>query len=208
MAQETKSSGSTTIFGIIIGIALMCGGAYLHSIHAFQSIEGPLESAGVPLQIGTTISVAGVFLILFPVINAFFINPLMTAINDRNRELENTFSEAEGLRKEMSDMKAAYEKRIGDTEAEAREKIQAQLKEAQELRTQLMSDAAAAKEHLISQAQEEITREKEKIMTELRVEVANLALGATEKLIGENVTNDTNKKLVQEFIEKAEVPSK
>lgn len=208
MTQETKSSGSTTIFGIIIGIALMCGGAYLHSIHAFKSIEAPLEHAGIPLQIGNTISVAGVFLILFPVVKSFFLNPLMTAINERNFELEKTFSEAEGLRKEMTDMKTAYEKRISDTEAEAREKIQAQLREAQDLRTQLMADAAAAKEHLISQAQEEISREKDKIMTELRVEVANLALGATEKLIGVNVTNEANKKLVQEFIDKAEVPTK
>ena len=205
---EKKPSGSTTIFNMIIGIALMVGGGYLNSQGTFKSIEEPLEKQGIPLSFGITISVIGVFLILFPVVQSFFLNPLMTAINERNRELENTFSEAESLRKEMGDMKSAYEKRISDTEAEAREKIQAQLKEAQDLRTQLMADAATAKEHMISQAQEEISREKDKIMNELRVEVVNLALGATEKLIGANVNNDTNKRLVQEFIEKAEVPSK
>ncbi|MBL8059711.1 MAG: F0F1 ATP synthase subunit B [Chthonomonas sp.] len=205
---EKKPSSSTTAFKIIIGITLMLAGGYLNSQHTFKSIEEPLAAQGIPLTFGNTISVIGVFLILFPVLNSFFFAPLMTAINERNRELENTFSEAESLRKEMGDMKSAYEKRISDTEAEAREKIQAQLKEAQDLRTQLMADAATAKEHMIAQAQEEISREKDKIMNELRVEVVNLALGATEKLIGENVNNETNKRLVQEFIEKAEVPSK
>jgi F-type H+-transporting ATPase subunit b len=204
---EKKSSAGTTIAGIIFGAALMVGGWYLYKEKTFAAIEGPLAEQGVPLALGKTIAVLGVFLILFPIIRVFFIDPLAQAINDRNRELERTFSEAENLRKEMSDMKTAYEKRITDTEAEAREKIQAQIREAQDLRTQLMADAAAAKEQMISQAQEEISREKERIMNELRIEVVNLTLGATEKVLGQNVDSDANRRLIAEFIEKAEVPA-
>ena len=210
MAQEVekKQSGSLTPFMIVLGLALVFGGGYLSNNHTFSSIEKPLEEQGIPLQIGVTLSVIGIFLILFKVITPFFITPLADAINARNSELEKTFSEAESLRKEMGDMKSAYEKRISDTEADAREKIQAQIREAQDLGTQLKADAVKVKEQMISQAQEEISREKDKIMNELRIEVVNLTLGATEKILGQNVTNDTNKRLISEFIEKAEVPGR
>ena len=206
--EQAKKSGSTTIFNIIIGAALMVGGWYLYKQGTFKGIEQSLEQMGIPLLIGKTISTVGVLLILFPVIKSFFITPLADAINDRNRELENTFSEAESLRKEMSDMKLAYDKRISDTEADAREKIQAQVREAQDLGAQLRADAVTVKEQMIAQAQEEISREKDKIMNELRIEVVNLTLGATEKILGESVSNDANRRLVAEFIEKAEVPGR
>ncbi len=205
---EKKSSAGTTMFGIIIGAALMVGGWYLYKEKTFAAIEGPLEAQGVPLALGKTISMIGILLILFPVIRSFFIDPLAQAINDRNRELEKTFSEAETLRHEMTEMKTAYERRILDTEADAREKIQSQIKEAQDLRVQLMADAATAKEQMISQAQEEIGREKDRIINDLRVEVVNMTLGATERVLGQSVDSDTNRRLIAEFIDKVEVPGK
>jgi len=205
---EKKSSPMTPMFGIIIGALLMVGGWYLYREKVFAAIEGPLEAQGVPLALGKTISMIGILLILFPVVRSFFIDPLAQAINDRNNELERTFSEAEKLRQEMSEMKNSYERRILDTEAEAREKIQAQIKEAQDLRVQLMADAALAKEQLISQAQEEIGREKDRIVNELRIEVVNMTLGATERVLGQNVDSESNRRLVAEFIDKVEVPGK
>lgn len=203
---EKKSSGGTTIAGIFIGTVLMVAGWWCYKNGVFAAIEKPLEAQGIPLALGKTISVMGVLLILFPVVRSFFIQPLADAINARNRELERTFSEAEELRAEMNKMKSDYEKRIVETETEAREKIQAQIREAQDLRTQLMAEASAAKEQLVAQAQEEISREKDRLLNELRIEVVNLTLGATEKVLGANVDSDANRRLVQEFIEKAEVP--
>lgn len=60
---------------------------------------------------------------------------------------------------------------------------------------------------MIAQAQQEINLSKDKLMIELRTEVANLTLSATERILGENVDSAKNRKLVAEFIEKAEVPS-
>ena len=42
-------------------------------------------------------------------------------------------------------------------------------------------------------------------MNELRLEVVNLTLAATEKLLGENMDSDKNRRLVQDFIDKVEV---
>jgi len=166
-----------------------------------------LKGQGIPFEPGKTVSVIGVFLVLFPVVKLFFLNPLTDAISQRNTELETTFADAEQLRAQMQTMRSDYEQRLAATEAEARSQIQAQIKEAQELRQSLMAEASARAEDLVKKAQEEIEGEKQKVLSEIRSEVVNLTLAASERLIGENMDTDKNRKLVAEFIDKVEVPS-
>lgn len=202
MSTETKSS--SPIPGIIIGIAAMVGGTYLAGQPPMPFIEG-LAKQGIPLNPGETIAVIGVFLILFPVIKFFFINPLSEAINHRTTELEKTFSEAEDLRTEMTKMKTEYEQRLAATEADARAQIQAQIKEAQNLRQTLMGEAASKADELMRKATEDIESERNRVLNDIRVHVVDLTLKATEKVLGENMDSDKNRRLITDFIDKVEV---
>jgi len=204
MSNEQKSSGSP-IAGIVIGILLMVAGTYLSVNGTFAAVQEPLEAQGILLDLGKTLATIGVFLILFPVIKSFFIQPLNDAINERNSNLERTFTEAENLRAEMEKMRADYDRRLAESEASAREQIQAQIREAQNLRTQLMSEASTKADQMLQQAQAEIEAEKAKVIVELRTHVVDLALAAAEKVIGENMDNDRNRKMVDDFINRVEV---
>lgn len=207
MSQSPKPGGFNFV-SLIIGIVMMVGGMYL-SLNMPESMKTSLDALakqGVPLDPGKTIAAIGVFLILFPVMRTFFFGPLDEAIGNRTRELEQTFSEAENLRSEMTSLRNDYETRLTRTEEEARSQIQAQVKEAQALSQQLRAEAAAQAEELKKNAAAEIAVERDRVMRDLQLSVVNLTLQATEKLIGENVDSDKNRKLVQEFIEKVEVP--
>jgi len=46
------------------------------------------------------------------------------------------------------------------------------------------------------------------VLAEVRLHVADLSLQATEKLLNENVDNDRNRRLIDEFIATAEVPGR
>jgi F-type H+-transporting ATPase subunit b len=204
MAYDPKIMSPKIAVAMVLGAGLMVGGTWL-SKNWHPDFLVSLEEQGIPLDLGKTVAVIGVFMLLFPIIKFFFLNPLMESINTRNSELENTFSEAENLRQEMSKMRTEYEQRLAQTEAQARETIQAQIREATQLRQQLMAEASAKADELVRKAQEEIALEKDKVLTQLRLEVVNLTLGATEKILGASVDDEKNRKLVQEFIEKAEV---
>lgn len=206
MASEQKSSGGFPIVTIIIGLALMFGGFYVSKNVHIGFIE-QLRETGIPLDPGKTVATIGVLLILFPVVKFFYLNPLADAINARTQSLERTFSEAEDLRAEMTRMKADYEQRLVATEASAREQIQAQIREAQQLRTQLMAEAHAQADEFKRKAQEEISIERDKALAQVRLNVVNLTLNATEKLLGESMDDDRNRRLVQEFIDREEALS-
>lgn len=170
-----------------------------------QSWTTPEMFKGLGLDLAMTITNVGLFLIFAQVINTYFYSPLKEAMDARNGELEKTFGEAEDLRTEMTKMKSDYEARLAATEADARTKIQAQIKEAQTLRQTLMSEAASKADEFLKKAQDEIEQEKVRVMTEIRVSVVDLTLKAAEKVIGENMDSDKNRRLVTEFIEKVEV---
>jgi F-type H+-transporting ATPase subunit b len=154
------------------------------------------------------VAAIGVFLILFPVIKSFFLKPLQEAIDQRTHSLESTFADAENLRAEMAQMKSDYEKRIIQTEEDARNQIQSQIKEAQDLRTQMVNEANARVEEMQRKAREEMEAERNKVLAEVRLHVADLSLQATEKLLNENVDNERNRRLIDEFIATAEVPGR
>lgn len=196
--------------GIILGAVFTVVGsqmAFKHQPEAIYKFTEDLTKQGIPLDLGKTVATIGVFLILFPVVKSFFVNPLSEAINGRAAELESTFSEAESLRAEMASLKTGYEKRLAETEAQAREQIQAEIRRAQELRAQLEADARQRADDYLKKAQEEIDIEKNRVITDLRIHVVDLTLGATEKILGENVDSERNRKLVNEFIDKIEVPA-
>ncbi|MBX3117549.1 MAG: F0F1 ATP synthase subunit B [Fimbriimonadaceae bacterium] len=204
MANTNKSSAASTWIGIIVGAALAVGGFWV-SKNWHPDFLDTLKHQGIDIDPGKTVSAIGVLLFLFPVVRTFYIVPLKEAIEGRTAELEKTFSEAEQLRVEMSTMKSEYENRIVETEAAAREQIQAEVKRAQDLATQLRAEASSQIEEMKRSATDEVARERDKAIRELQLHVVNLTLGATEKLLGENVDSEKNRKLVEEFIEKVEV---
>ncbi len=189
----------------IIGLILAVGGFWVSKEVKLSFLE-TLASQGILLDFGKTISAIGVFLILFKVIDVFYFTPLRESIQGRTTALEATFGEAESLRSEMTQMKTEFEARLAQTEAEAREKIQAQIREAQEMRTQLMAEATQKADQFLKRAQEDIARDKEQALTEIRQKVVTLSLQATEKLLQDNVDNERNRKLVDDFLAKVEVP--
>jgi len=164
-----------------------------------------LEQLGLNLR--TALVQMGAIVLMFPALDSLFLKPLREGMSERSRKIEETYNEVEGLRQQMNTMRSEYEQRLVATEAEAREQIQAQIREAQNLRTQLMAEASAKADELVKKASEEIEAEKSRVMIALRTEVVNLTLTATEKILNENMNDDRNRRLVEDFIKTVEVPS-
>lgn len=206
-STDSKQSSGSPIVGIVVGVILMVAGTYsaAHEEQFFPFQKGLREGQHLELNLGMTIATIGVFLILFPVIKTFFLVPLQTAIQERNSNLEATFSEAEELKAEMQKMRSDYERRIATTESQAREQIQSQIKEAQNLRSTLMEEATAKTQALIAQAEQEIAAERDRLIGDLRSQVVDLALSAAEKVVRENMDTDRNRRMIEDFISRAEV---
>ena len=197
--MKKNDSGINPWMFVILGIALVfIGGTVM------KDMDAPILE-GIDLHLGKLVSNMGIVLIWIQGIKKFFYEPLSEAIQNRTKELESTYSEAENVRSEMNQMKSEYEARLAKTEAEAREQIQAQVRSAQEFRQKLMDEANDKAADLMKKAEENIAQERDKVLNELRVQMVGMTLQATQKLIDKNVDNDVNKNLVEEYIKELEV---
>lgn len=195
-----RGASSNGPIRLVAGIILFVASIFLQTLPFNEALKSneliKLFDLNIPVIVGTI----GLILILWSTIEQFYTGPLWKIINERNSAIESTFTEAEALKAEMQQMKTEYEQRIAKTEADAREQIRAQVAEAQELRKTLMAEAAAKADEFLEGARRDIENERNKALADIRVQVAQLSLGATEKLLLENMDNDRNRKLIDEFL--------
>jgi hypothetical protein len=100
----------------------------------------------------------------------------------------------------METLKADYEARLAAIEAEGRERINNMVKEAQSIRDQVINDASARSKEMIARAEQEIAREQELAFQTIRQQVVDLAMGAATKVIGDNLDESRQRRLIDEFI--------
>lgn len=140
-------------------------------------------------------------ILLVVLLKKFFFQKVLAFLDERQKNVEDTIEQMAADRRSMEAARSDYERRLADIEAEARERIQGAVKEAQHLREQIITDSRAQGETLIQRAQEEINLEKQKALVELRNEVADLAVGAAGKILGRNLDNQAQRDLIHGFID-------
>lgn len=134
--------------------------------------------------------------------------PIQDIIDARRNEVEGTYSAAEEDRKKAAELKAEYEKHMAEVEAEMRAKITEAAKEGQALREDILAEARQKAEQVMARADEEIGREKDKAVLEIKTRVADLAVGAAGKLIEERMDDEKHRQLVGQFIDQLDGAAK
>ena len=140
------------------------------------------------------------FVILLVVAKKMVFDPIGKVVTERDSDISGQYDRLESAQREMEALKSDYESRLTAIEAEAREKIQTAIKEAQAARDQILSDANQKSHEIVSKAEAEAERAKEQAMTELRMRIVDIAVGTTRRIIGESISADRQAALVDEYI--------
>lgn len=144
------------------------------------------------------------FLLVLLVFWRFLWGPILGIIDARRDEVEGHYSAAEENRKAAAELKADYEKHLANAEAEMRAKITEAAKEGQALREEIVAESRKQAEQVLARAQDEIGREKDKAVLEIKTRVADLAVSAAGKLIEESLDSAKHRQLVDKFIDDLE----
>ncbi|HEX5323950.1 MAG TPA: F0F1 ATP synthase subunit B [Capsulimonadaceae bacterium] len=157
-----------------------------------------LHNLGIDLPL-LIVQVFG-FIILLILLNKFVYKPIFGILEERQQDIKNTYDKLDQDRAEMEKIRRDYEQRLAGIEAQAREQIQAAVKEAQELRAGIISDAHKQAEALIEKGRGESERERQKAFLEMRQQIADLAILAAGKVVGESLDAQRHRRLVDDFI--------
>jgi F-type H+-transporting ATPase subunit b len=140
------------------------------------------------------------FLVFFVLIWTFAFKPVSRMLADRRDRIEQGLQDAEQARRDRQSAEAERLATLAEARREANDILARAQRVAQETRD---ADIAATREELErmrDRATGEIEAEKARAIAELRGEVTELALAAAGRVVGESMTDERQRRLVQEFL--------
>jgi len=143
------------------------------------------------------------FLILVGVLTKFLYKPTIAMFDRRKATIKQTLENAEAINK-RADMKLDnYNKRIARVEDEAREIIKNSKIKAEAQAKTIIDDAREEAVAMKAAAQAEIERERQKARSDMRNEIAALAMLAAEKIIERELQSTGQDEIIDGILEQA-----
>jgi len=175
--------------------------------HASTQAKGDAHSSGNPLlQFDPGVGIWSIitFVLLLIILRKFAWKPIIDSIDERDREIKSSMEAAEQARNESKKIADEQKAMLSQSKAEAAEIVAEAKKTAEDFKRRLEQSAIEEKTFIIKSAEAEISAMKESAIAELKQTVAELAIGAAEKLLEEKLDAERSTKLVDQYIEKIE----
>lgn len=163
----------------------------------------PLASGGsflVSPSLGLMIWTLLAFLATFFILRRFALPKIQEGLDRRQHAIEESIDAADHTRREADKLLEEYRERLREARGQA-EQIVSRAQHAGEVHEQeSLSEAKRKREELMEQTRRDIEQETQRAIQEIRREVTNLTVLATEKVTRKTLTDEDQKRLVDEAL--------
>jgi len=122
------------------------------------------------------------------------------ALDRRQKAIEESIDDASRIRKEADEILAEYRERLREARGQADDIIDRARKAADAHEARAKEDAKANREQLMEQTRRDIEVETRRAIEEIRAEVADLTVMATEKLTRKTLTEEDQRRLLEDAL--------
>jgi F-type H+-transporting ATPase subunit b len=143
-------------------------------------------------------------LILFILLRIFLFKPINKMKADRTRTIQDNLDSAEKAKAEAEELRQQYEDSISEAKEKANQIIMKAHEDAESERTAIIRKSQEEAEKIVADADKTIENERKRVLRQAQSEIADLAIEAASKIIGENVDDEKNRKLVDKFLSEEE----
>jgi F-type H+-transporting ATPase subunit b len=122
------------------------------------------------------------------------------ALDRRQKAIEDSIDTAERTKTEAEALLAEYRERLHEARSQAEEIVARARKAGENVEAESKADAVRQREELMQQTKRDIEAETRRAIQEIRKEVADLTVMATEKVTRKTLTDDDQRRLVDEAL--------
>jgi F-type H+-transporting ATPase subunit b len=125
---------------------------------------------------------------------------IQDALDRRQRAIEEAIDTAERTRTEADELLAEYRERLTAARLQADEIVARARKAGEQQEADAVAEGRKRRDELLEQARRDIQIETRRAIQEIRAEVADLTILATEKVTRKTLTGDDQRRLVDEAV--------
>ncbi len=170
-------------------------GGIVHSVPVADS-GNFLVSPGIGLMIWTLLA----FLVTLYVLKKYAFPRIQEALEKRQHAIEESIEAAERTRKEADELLEEYRERLREARTQAEEIVTRARKAAENAERESLEEARERREELLEQTRRDIEAETQRAIQEIRKEVADLTVLATEKVTRKALTPEDQQRLVEDAL--------
>jgi F-type H+-transporting ATPase subunit b len=152
------------------------------------------------INIFQVVIAAANFVVFLVLLWQFALKPVSAILSERRERIEQGLRDAEQAKRDRENAEQERLAAITEARREANDILARAQKVAQETRDADIAATRADLERMRTRATEEIEAEKSRALAELRGEVADLALQAASRVVRETMTDQRQRRLVEEFL--------
>ena len=141
------------------------------------------------------------FLILLVLLRAFAWKKILGALDKRKEQIASGFQEIEEAKADIERMRLDYDAKLSSIEQAAKHKIHEAVNESKVILEDARKNAHIQAQEIIDNAKSSIKYELAKAKDDLKNEIIELTIKASENVIKEKLTEKGDRVLVQEFLD-------
>jgi F-type H+-transporting ATPase subunit b len=177
-----------------VAAAVLIGPAAAHAA------EGGASSLLIQPQFGTIFWTVVTFLILAFLLGKFAWKPLLAAVETREAGIRDAIEGAKLEREEAQRLLEEHKAMLNLARKERADAVEAGRKDAERLKAEILDEARRQREQLMVQAQSQIEAGLRQARAQLKGEAADLAIQAAGKLLGRNLDDATQRRIVEDYL--------
>jgi F-type H+-transporting ATPase subunit b len=155
-----------------------------------------LVQPGIGLMVWTLV----IFVTAFWILRKYAFPRIAEALDKRQHMIEDSIDDAAKTREEAKELLAEYRERLTEARDQADEIVMRARKAGEEHEREAREAAHKAHEEMLAQAKRDIQSETSRAISELRNEVADLTILATEKVTRKTLDASDQRRLVDEAL--------
>lgn len=147
-------------------------------------------------------------ILLFILLKIFLFKPIGKIMDERTRAIQDDIDSAKKSKEEAEALKKEYADNISEAKEKAQEIIMKAHEDAESEKTAILKKSQEEADRLIIDANKSIENERKRVISQAQTQIADLAIEAASKIVGENLDDEKNRRLVDKFLSEEEVDSK
>ena len=148
----------------------------------------------------TALFTLGNAVLSFWVLKKFLFKPVMKMIQDRQKEIDDMYADADKAKKDAADLQAQYQMKLSAAAQTGERMVKEAVERGQQRQEEILRQANAEADAIRQKAFSDIAQEKEKTLIDAKNEIAGLAMDIAGKVVGHSLQTADQEKLVDQFI--------
>jgi F-type H+-transporting ATPase subunit b len=122
------------------------------------------------------------------------------ALDRRQRAIEESIDASERTRREADALLEEYRERLAEARGQADEIVTRARRTGEDTQAEILAEARSKREEMMEQTRREIEAETRRAIQQIRAEVADLTVMATEKVTRKSLDDADHRRLVEEAL--------